>query len=1169
MPPKTISSYTTYAASPLSHLLAETLKNIAAIKLKYSAANPKTTPEHQKKAAVLVNHTETLLKILHKDILPKFNNGEAPSLWSFIPSIPDLIKLRALKNKIYAQEKMLIAQISQQLYAIISRAEQAQGKNLTETINDHLEQGKETLFNSAPKKSHSELDVILQTMKIQISALNLEGYRTEAEAKTNTTAIFNHIIQHLNLELYTPHHPMTYELMETMVELINNAPENIVDIFTFFNPEIVPDMTSNGLIAGPLKKEAGIHKIVHLQNIETGPHSYFFELTKGELPTNGTKGVTTYVETRDLKAEYTEERSRLLNDIAVPTTRRYLAKYGVQHMKDMPVAEPVIQKGFNRIKSDVARLNILQTLASAERQSILTPVLALAATSEPFFKLNTTFSITDFEGLHLSYQNLRAALVRKRTSYESLTIDALLQTPDNTTIRATFVEHQNALLDVSYSQKPLPKVVICATEGLQAIGGPAIPIRDLLFSQIDTSLETLKEGLDFITHKIQALQTQSDKETADALYTATLKLINLEDIQQRLDEITKELVSLQERKGLLQVKLHATEAQCAFLRPTQTITSENVAQKQQELAELQGQLSERQQPIEQISTALITNAEAITLNLKRMRQNQHLLNLLPEISGILNADLKTTDKKPKISFKAIDEIINPNTPSTKAHNEFLRLVEAIDPDRISSWTNYCSRQEATFERNPPRHEFDLMINALLEGIKTKTTILTVQIQSNHEQDVDLKGQTKPLQEQLGRIADECRPISAKASLLEKELSLFNEITRLEEECRAVSSQLEGLATDEIGLVNHQKIPTELLGIIYVINSLKMAIGNASKATTSLVDQLKETHGLITKRINNVSIAINKVADVTFYQANLEAITQLLNPLGLKIDALSALAKQQQALESETLKKEQRKVLVNTSVSQLHEYRKTRAAKYNVKDFFNSTDKRKRHAFIEKLQQQLRDYDESGNNDEVLNSIRDNITRFPGKGLKPLLHGITIALIETKDTLSAIKGGLAAQHQAAQNILATFDPKKTPYAKTMNKLYEKIEFMERYGNKLTKNKDNSGKDVTELAEKLKEDRDRFINDHETKLPTKEKYNEFQEKFMARLHSKDNIMSKHSNKWGPIIGNIALLLLLIPKLIYSKVSTGQCSFFFETTKKNELINAIDKQARDLAPTIAPAC
>ena len=1163
MPASRELKYTTYVDSPLGHLLAEALQKIAVIKKKYPL-DKKTASKDVKKAAGLVNATETMLKILHNNLLPKFNNGNVPYILGFIPSIPDFVRLNSLQSEINAQENMLIGEISKRLCRFIKHAKTINDCTLTDSINSQLEQYKAELFKSAPKSSHKELNEILNTIKSEISLLNLESRRADALFE-----IQRDIEHHLVIESLTPRHPMTYELMEVMAELITNAPENLADTVSFFNPNVVPKLLSNGIIAGQLKKYTGIHKVEHLQNNDTRILSYSYKLTKEAPPIDGNKEGKTCIEERHLEAEYVEERSCLLNELVVPTTRRYLAIYGAQHMIDMPEAATVIQKGLKSMKSDFARLEILQALTSVESQSILTPVSALTEKATLFFNTNPTPALADLEELLKSYQDIIDTLSGQRTHYTSITIDALLQTSDNATTLATFKGHQDAQLDVSYSKKPLPEVATCTTEGALAIQGRIIPIRAQLFSNIDTSLQTLEHGKEFILRQIKALQTQSDKATTDALYAESLKSVNVEGIQQRLEKTTKQLAFLQEQKHTLTERLQATETRCASLKETLPITSEAVAQKQQELAELQNQLGELRQPIEQILATLTKNTDTRAANLKKTQKYQRLLELLPTITGILRDDLKTTKKKPKISFKAIDAIINPNIPSTEVYSGFLRLVEDIAPDSMVDWKKYCSQQEAMFKINPSRHEFDLMINTLLQCIDTKIPELTEWIQTNAQRDIALNEQKEQLQEQLGGIADQCSPISTRATLLEQELSLFNAITRFEEECKAMRLQIEGLATDEIDTQNQQGILKELLAIIAAIGSLKLNVDGVSNATVSIMAPLQEAHNLITQRISDVSIAITKVADAPFYQTNLDAITQLLNPIGLKIDELSVLAEQQQVLESERLKKEQRIALIGTYMNQLTTYTQTRADKYKFKDFFSSTDKTKRHDFIETLQRQLEAYKESGNNDEALKSIRNNIARFPGKGLQPLLHGITIALIETKDPLPAIKEGMEVQHNTAKKILTALDPKKTPYAKIMMKLYEKIKFMEQYGSKLTKNKDNSGAAVTSLAKKLREDTDLFINDHGINLPSKVKYNEFQEKFMARLHSKDNIMSEHSNIWFPIVGNIALLILLIPKLIYSKFSTGHCSFFFETTKKNALIDAIDKQAREMAPTIAPAC
>ena len=99
MPSPESSPCTTYAESPLGMFLTQTLKDIDNIQKKYPKSSDKALPKEAIKAQELVEATKTLLKTLHKDILPKFSEGNMPNiLLNAISFVFSILKLNNLIN---------------------------------------------------------------------------------------------------------------------------------------------------------------------------------------------------------------------------------------------------------------------------------------------------------------------------------------------------------------------------------------------------------------------------------------------------------------------------------------------------------------------------------------------------------------------------------------------------------------------------------------------------------------------------------------------------------------------------------------------------------------------------------------------------------------------------------------------------------------------------------------------------------------------------------------------------------------------------------------------------------------------------------------------------------------------------------------------------------------
>ena len=139
------------------------------------------------------------------------------------------------------------------------------------------------------------------------------------------------------------------------------------------------------------------------------------------------------------------------------------------------------------------------------------------------------------------------------------------------------------------------------------------------------------------------------------------------------------------------------------------------------------------------------------------------------------------------------------------------------------------------------------------------------------------------------------------------------------------------------------------------------------------------------------------------------------------------------------------------------------------------------------------------------------------------------------------------------------------------LYAQLHRMKEYGQKL---KEPALSTVTNLAKDLTRDLDDFIvrtfdPDHLTEPLSPgdiaNHFNDFKERFTARLHTQDQLMAQHTKKWRPMVANIlagvaTLGIALGVKLVYSKLKEGHASFFMSKTGKEQHVKRVEDTLRN---------
>ncbi|KTD72345.1 hypothetical protein [Legionella tucsonensis] len=269
-------------------------------------------------------------------------------------------------------------------------------------------------------------------------------------------------------------------------------------------------------------------------------------------------------------------------------------------------------------------------------------------------------------------------------------------------------------------------------------------------------------------------------------------------------------------------------------------------------------------------------------------------------------------------------------------------------------------------------------------------------------------------------------------------------------------------------------------------------------------------------------------------------TEQAAELDRQIKVLEKQEEEKQQQEKE--RKEQRAILAEDLRRMLDTYLNDRNKHYHAKDLLISEDRDLRDQFIKEIGDAenglLKAYIDSGESEALLKKITAEADKFPGVKMQATLSKIVVKLMEADAKPEAIED-LPGE---AERILLTFETKEgryKEYALKMRGLYEKIAGIKTYAETLSEHEKII---INKLADDLKKDVDQFVHHNQDEIPDKEAYQKFKMKVKARLHSQDDVMSEHRS-WPTVVANILLSLVTIGKLIYSKVTTGRASFWFD--------------------------
>lgn len=690
------------------------------------------------------------------------------------------------------------------------------------------------------------------------------------------------------------------------------------------------------------------------------------------------------------------------------------------------------------------------------------------------------------------------------------------------------------------------------------------PLLEETCSEVNNAAEKFIHNLTSSQQALEKKQTilriQLEKRQSEQRFAENLRSADPAKMQLLLSEKNRQLSELQEEHRALSEAHALAQTNRTVLRAKQENLALQQRQKREELSTLQTESDTVQAVITSLSQSI---------NIEASRDIQHYQNLLERLCSIKSI-LVLEKNKTKIPFKQIDAVM--------AFDQLLLLLG--DHVNTQDWKVYRKCQESVFKRSPSRGVFIKMQTLLLKALDKKIIELDrcsqiipeirrhTELQQNNDAiKITIEGELNSIESQF------------QATTLALE--------QCEDELANITHIIHCLTTEkEPSLKKTQYVLSQSLMILTKIDQFTPQIEVFAENTNfddlpGQILDIQNISGLLITNAETVERVLETLENSAEYQPMLTIIRQLLQQIHQRVILASEektarweativppviptiLTSEEEADEITDIVENQtandaivaaRQDMAQALVLSINDYRKKRAAEYKVNDFFTSADKTARELFITQLEMQLLDYANTGNSDVVLETIQQKFAKFPGKNLQPLLHKITAAVLSFGQEITTDSERLV-------EILTSLENNHPQYAITLKSLLQKISDMRDYGAK------RHNPIIIELADKLKQDVQRFVLNHGEKLPDIEMYQTFTKKFNARLHSEDNVMHEEGKNWTHLVANIALVLFLIPKLIYSKVATGRCSFFFEETKATDFVSSIEGDESTLALQLPP--
>ncbi|MDP1602205.1 MAG: hypothetical protein Q8M03_02985 [Legionella sp.] len=1172
-----------YAESHLSQKIALVLKKISALKEKYplkkKSSKEKPTVEHTH-ASMLVTLIEELLLKIQNDFVPYFDEQKTPSNTRFIYM---MAQAKLMKNKLLGDPETLKIH-----------------HPMTFELADFLI----PLINEAPQLNQLIPFFNPDSLSIDLSSINSIIVKNKKNEDASPSYLYE----------YTP---KSKESSDTILidgeEYYNNYRQHYIQLFKTEFANYFSNHAETQHAQDELARTRPLYE--HLETTSTMINTKMDEFNKNHTKVLKdahladtikalTKAITQHfsliTNNNVLKADLSLTLQKFHETLQERNIER--PNYAVLDCKDKLsdlVNEQIATLFFAKVKAEDNLRKLLLTLCDKNCQIQLTEIDKLQTQLDD---LNKDLNINDIVALEEAIKNLPEKMSAMDAIKQTLNEDVL------TAIQTFLSDPKLSLLNDSGSIQ----------EEMFLIYQPVFTHGNLLLQKINDAQNTEKSRL------------QAHLENAQ--YKANLSNANPQKLLEMLEKTEKKREEVQGKLAEIRARLQQDQNEISAIHEQLTALTENAHQTRKELELHNRDKSEIIQEAQRLTAShfpdhLLLDENELNehetlfkliqdqiIDLKILQENLTIPTSLKEVITILNSN-----EKPKPTFSKIKEL-------PKDKNGIPLLFALINKKSLTN--EFESRKKEFISSEQDISDFLknlygevntklIQIDSINENINETLTLLDDKKKnciSNSDKHNELIVELQKFGAPIEELQNELQLLEQEETKQTININVLTEIIDLIPKIDHFRTQIELFAKEEnlyapsetISLRNMQGAMVEQLnnfaGDKNVVQALITA--NDKKFHQAIDDKLKSGIELVKDLVtkfehqaekakaigNNKSKRLQESNKALLAEIrknlselpNVEQLTALAQNIdewsfedenkGKVLETLKAARKnaEDQLTEAERANnaigeciKERLAVTESLSLS-LDTYLQERARKYKPKDFFISKDKTARADFITALNTDLKNYQESGDNSELLQSIREGMSRFPGIHLKTLLNQCLVAVNDMDRKIVSpvtIDFDFDAYHQATK---ASLDPNSAYFAKITD-LYKQVEKMAKYGTELQKKKDTCAPIVEKLARELRYDIDHFVTTHPDGLSGDTNYSQFRENFTARLHSQDAAMSVHHNVWKPLLANvlaaaITLGIALGIKLIYSKISSGRCSFFMENTAH---LNFIEKMEQSIPP------
>lgn len=454
------------------------------------------------------------------------------------------------------------------------------------------------------------------------------------------------------------------------------------------------------------------------------------------------------------------------------------------------------------------------------------------------------------------------------------------------------------------------------------------------------------------------------------------------------------------------------------------------------------------------------------------------------------------------------QLIQSNLPVFTAQNSLQELSNAI-PILNDAVKNYLKIHSKLTQTQP-----------LLDKIKQRFKLLAI-ISSNEE----VKGKLDVARNQLGNSITTL--LQELNNRLDQQTLLAGQIGRSSESYTKHHSNIQAV---ESFIAQFPKL-----------DDLKKSLAELKESTEICTN--------IENRVSNLKIQLkNKKDELNQASAyNLARVALVSKYIGVKAEAQATLEEDDEGVASKDGK--------------LVRYKRSRPGWMKIKDKVFKKDYQERMKFYQDIEQELQQYQTSGDSSALRLLIASQRDRFPGRRFQPVLSSLVYDLIIHDQGIE----------QREMEVVPIESLLEGDIKVHIQNLYKQIDEMSKYGKKIKNEK--AGQKIQKLAGLLTTCLDQFISENKNNLINRSALGireiaDFHEKFYNLLHSKDDKFLYQKN-WKVIVGNIAIAATVFGviaagiKLVHSKFfSQGHASFFFDKTGYSKSVGLIDKNLARLS-------